>query len=101
MVGIGSRQKSRLELVLVKCAIILRYCFTEGVLSYSMPQGDERGNDFYFYDWTYDGDRIENRLINGLGCLTDGDYGPDNFKLSYYAKGKNQNTFVIQLLPVS
>ena len=26
------------------------------LLSYSMPQGDKRGSDFEFFDWTYDED---------------------------------------------
>ena len=57
-----------------------------------MPQGDRRGNAYEFYDWTYDGEWKENQLVNGLGCLIDGDYGPENFKLSYYAKSK-ENPF--------
>ena len=60
----------------------------DGVQAYSMPQGDSRGNSYNFYDYTYDGEWNGKRLINGLGCLTDGDYGPENFKLSYYAQSK-------------
>ncbi len=34
------------------------------------------------------------RLENGLGCLVDGDYGPENFKLSYYAQGREGRTML-------
>ncbi len=57
-----------------------------------MPQGDRRGSAYEFYDWTYDGEWIGNMLRNGLGCLTDGDYGPANFKLSYYAQSEYSST---------
>ena len=59
-----------------------------GVASYSMPQGDKRGTAYEFYDWTYDGEWRGSQLVNGLGLLTDGDYGPENFKLAYYAKSE-------------
>ena len=61
---------------------------SDGLMAYSMPQGDRRGNAYEFYDWTYDGEWKGNNLENGLGCLTDGNYGPENFKLAYYAQGK-------------
>ena len=57
-------------------------------MAYSMPQGDKRGTSYEFYDWNYDGEWTGNQLKNGLGCLTDGDFGPDNFKMSYYAPSK-------------
>ena len=59
-----------------------------GVAAYSMPQGDKRGTAYEFYDWTYDGEWRGTELVNGLGLLTDGDYGPENFKLAYYAKSE-------------
>ena len=59
-----------------------------GVAAYSMPQGDKRGTAYEFYDWTYDGEWRGSQLVNGLGLLTDGDYGPENFKLAYYAKSE-------------
>ena len=62
-----------------------------GVVAYSMPQGDKRGTAYEFYDWTYDGEWAQGgRLQNGLGCLTDGDFGPENFKMSYYAQSKRR-----------
>ena len=62
--------------------------FTEGVISYSMPQGDKRGTSYEFYDWNYDGEWKGDILMNGLGSLTDGNLGPEDYKLSYYAKSK-------------
>ena len=62
-----------------------------------MPQGDRRGTNYEFYDWTYDGEWKGENLHNGLGCLTDGDFGPENFKLSYYA----QREYHFYFLPAS
>jgi len=47
-----------------------------------MPQGDKR-NNWEFFDATYDG-YWDGQLLRGLGQLTDGKIGPDNFKMSYY-----------------
>lgn len=49
-----------------------------------MPQGDKRGNDWEFYDTAYDGHWDGEELRRGLGQLTDGKFGPDNFKMGYY-----------------
>ena len=54
-----------------------------------MPQGDKRGPTYEFYDWSYDGEWRGNHMENGLGSLTDGNLGPDDYKLSYYAKSKH------------
>ena len=62
--------------------------FSDGLLTYRMPQGDRRGSAYEFYDWTYDGEWKGDVLSNGLGCLTDGDFGPEDYKLSYYAQGR-------------
>ena len=53
-----------------------------------MPQGDKRG-DWEFYDATYDGYWNE-ELQRGLGQLTDGKVGPENFKMSYYDYEKSK-----------
>lgn len=58
--------------------------WTDGIVSYSMPQGDKRGNDWEFYDTAYDGHWDGEELRRGLGQLTDGKFGPDNFKMGYY-----------------
>ncbi|XP_065221336.1 discoidin domain-containing receptor 2 isoform X2 [Planococcus citri] len=62
--------------------------WSDGIVSYSMPQGDKRG-DWEFYDATYDGYWNE-ELQRGLGQLTDGKVGPENFKMSYYDYEKSQ-----------
>ncbi|XP_057663991.1 discoidin domain-containing receptor 2-like [Diorhabda carinulata] len=58
--------------------------WTDGIISYSMPQGDKRGNNWEFYDFRYDGDWDGNMLKNGLGQLTDGKFGHDDFKSDFY-----------------
>lgn len=54
-----------------------------------MLQGDKIGNDWTFFDATYDG-HWDSELRRGLGQLTDGRTGPDNFKMSYYGNDRNQ-----------
>ncbi|XP_039309465.1 epithelial discoidin domain-containing receptor 1 [Solenopsis invicta] len=56
--------------------------WSDGVVSYSMPQGDKRGNGWEFFDAIYDG-HWDGELRRGLGQLTDGKKGPDNFKMYY------------------
>ncbi|XP_076386248.1 discoidin domain-containing receptor 2 isoform X1 [Megachile rotundata] len=63
--------------------------WSDGVVSYSMPQGDKRGNGWEFFDATYDG-HWDGELRRGLGQLTDGRTGPDNFKMGYYDNDRNQ-----------
>lgn len=67
-------------------------CVLDGVLSYSMPQGDKRSPDWEFYDSTYDG-YWDDELRRGLGQLTDGKVGPDNFRMGYY--DAERGTFVL------
>ncbi|KAK1116910.1 hypothetical protein K0M31_017987 [Melipona bicolor] len=62
--------------------------WNDGIVSYSMPQGDKRGN-WEFFDATYDG-YWDGQLLRGLGQLTDGKIGPDNFKMSYYDYDRGQ-----------
>jgi discoidin domain receptor family protein 2 len=59
------------------------FLFADGIVSYSMPQGDVRGTGWEFFDSTYDG-HWDGELRRGLGQLTDGKVGPDNFKMGYY-----------------
>ena len=54
---------------------------TDGVLSYSMPQGDHRDPDVDLRDFTYDGRVTDHQLSGGLGQLTDGVEGHSNFRL--------------------
>nr|CAI5831270.1 unnamed protein product [Callosobruchus analis] len=58
--------------------------WTDGIVSYSMPQGDKRGNNWEFYDFGYDGRWEDHELKHGLGVLTDGKYGQDDFKTDFY-----------------
>lgn len=51
------------------------------MVSYSVRQGDRRGNELEFFDFTYDGMRQDNFLLDGLGQLTDGQTGDYNFRL--------------------
>ena len=63
---------------------------SEGISSYSMPQGDQQrsqglaGSSTQLYDATYDGIWDGSLLRQGLGQLTDGKLGQDNFKQSYH-----------------
>ena len=54
----------------------------EGLLSYNIPQGMVRGSTLELLDITYDGteDSFTGNLRGGLGQLTDGKYGTNNFK---------------------
>ena len=55
----------------------------DGVVWYSMPQGEKRGADINLMDVTYDGHRPDDNgiLTGGLGQLTDGVEGSSNFRL--------------------
>lgn len=58
--------------------------WTDGIVSYSMPQGDKRGSNWEFYDFGYDGHWDGNELKHGLGQLIDGKFGHDDFKSDFY-----------------
>lgn len=60
----------------------------DGLISYSMPQGERRGSEIDLFDMTYDGVEEENFLRGGLGQLTDGQKGQDNFRLDANGFGK-------------
>ncbi|XP_015126080.1 epithelial discoidin domain-containing receptor 1 isoform X2 [Diachasma alloeum] len=61
----------------------------DGIVAYSMPQGDKRGNEWEFFDATYDG-YWDGELRHGLGQLVDGKIGPDNFKMGYYDSARSR-----------
>ena len=46
-----------------------------------MRQGERRGTEIDLYDFTYDGKVNNIQLNGGLGQLTDGSEGEDNFRL--------------------
>lgn len=57
-----------------------------GVVSYSLPEGSEPSQGLW--DSSYDGQRSQGELHNGLGRLIDGETGADNFRLDIgYGKG--------------
>lgn len=56
----------------------------DGVVSYTMPQGDKRGSNWEFYDSAYDGLWNGDELKGGLGQLIDGKFGHDDFKSDFY-----------------
>ena len=59
-----------------------RSLFPEGILSYSVRQGDKRGN-LNLVDKRYDGTELDDgTLVGGLGQLTDGEEGPTNFRIA-------------------
>ncbi|CAF3869605.1 unnamed protein product [Rotaria sp. Silwood2] len=58
-----------------------------GPISYLMPQGDKRGYDIEFIDETYDGKNENGTLKDGLGQLTDGILGGDDYRLADNAQG--------------
>ncbi|XP_076749546.1 discoidin domain-containing receptor 2 isoform X1 [Xylocopa sonorina] len=62
--------------------------WTEGLVSYSMPQGIKRGSEVDLSDRTYDGREEGGYLSGGLGQLVDGQKGPDNFRLDVTGNGK-------------
>lgn len=58
--------------------------WTDGIVSYSMPQGDKRGQNWEFYDFGYDGHWDGHELKHGLGQLIDGKFGQDDFKMDFH-----------------
>ncbi|XP_075875840.1 discoidin domain-containing receptor 2-like [Nelusetta ayraudi] len=58
----------------------------DGLMSYSIPDGHQmiyRGLDVYFNDSVYDGPTTAEKLTKGLGQLTDGSWGLDDFLHSH------------------
>ncbi|KAA0201619.1 hypothetical protein HAZT_HAZT010083 [Hyalella azteca] len=58
-----------------------------GLLSYTTEDGELRGKDDGLQDVTYDGSRDGNLLAGGLGQLTDGEIGHNNFRVD--VKGRH------------
>ncbi|XP_076066528.1 discoidin domain-containing receptor 2-like isoform X2 [Oratosquilla oratoria] len=54
--------------------------YTEGLVSYSMPQGHERGLEVDLTDLSYDGTTTEGQLFGGIGQLHNGVVGDHNFR---------------------
>ncbi|XP_055299396.1 discoidin domain-containing receptor 2-like, partial [Sitodiplosis mosellana] len=62
--------------------------WTDGLLSYSIPKGVQRGLEIDLSDQTYDGHDENDRLVSGLGQLVDGQRGTDNFRTDIHGYGK-------------
>ena len=60
----------------------------DGLLSYTMPQGERRGTELDLSDLTYDGKLENGWLTGGLGQLTDGAEGHSNFRLDTDGHGR-------------
>lgn len=69
--------------------------FPEGLMSYSIPKGVQRGIEVDLSDKTYDGVEEGERLIGGLGQLVDGQKGTDNFRSDIHGYGKGKKFFII------
>lgn len=61
---------------------------TEGLVAYSIPKGVQRGIEIDLSDQSYDGQDEGDRLVGGLGQLTDGIRGNDNFRSDVNGFGK-------------
>ncbi|XP_022711701.1 discoidin domain-containing receptor 2-like isoform X2 [Varroa jacobsoni] len=57
--------------------------WTQGIVSYTIPMGERFSSTVDLSDKTYDGGRDDSTLHDGLGQLTDGIEGGDNFKAEY------------------
>lgn len=62
--------------------------FLDGLLSYSMPQGEQKGEGVDLYDFTYDGIIKGGYVSGGLGQLTDGMEGHSNFHIDPENSGR-------------
>lgn len=60
-------------------------------MSYSVPQGDQRGAEIDLSDKVYDGREEAGHLIGGLGQLVDGQKGLDNYRLDLKGFGKGKS----------
>jgi len=69
------------------------FLVSEGLLSYSMPQGVQRGTEVDLSDRTYDGHEESGYLSGGLGQLVDGQKGQDIFRLDLKGHGKGKLLF--------
>ncbi|XP_023031811.1 discoidin domain-containing receptor 2 [Drosophila willistoni] len=69
-------------------AEIVGCIWEEGIVSYSIPKGVQRGMEIDLSDKTYDGHEDGDRYVNGLGQLVDGHKGKDNFRTDINGFGK-------------
>lgn len=77
--------------VLTKNFLLL---FTEGLVSYIIPKGAPRGLETELSDKTYDGEDLGDRYVGGMGQLSDGQKGQDNFRSDIYGNGKGKRKYI-------
>lgn len=70
-----------------KSILFILLAAVDGVVSYSMRQGDRRGPDVEFTDLTYDGNVSDGQLSGGIGQLIDKEEGLVNFRLQHQTSG--------------
>ncbi len=66
------------------------FSFTEGLVSYILPKGAPRGLETELSDKTYDGEDLGDRYVGGMGQLSDGQKGQDNFRSDIFGNGKGK-----------
>lgn len=71
--------------------------FAEGIVSYSIPKGVQRGMEVDLSDKTYDGNEQGDRYVDGLGQLVDGQKGKDNFRTDIHGFGKGKCAITITI----
>lgn len=62
----------------------------EGIVSYTLPKGVQRGIEIDLSDKTYDGHEEDDKYVGGLGQLVDGQKGKDNFRTDIHGFGKGK-----------
>jgi len=84
--------------------IVLAHVSAGNLVSYSIPVGDAWSEALSLDDYTYDGLKESGLTwIGGLGLLTDGHYGSDNFKMDLGTHKGILTTFILLgcLLPIN
>lgn len=76
----------------INVVFFLSLPFPEGIVSYSIPKGVQRGMEVDLSDKTYDGNEQGDRYVDGLGQLVDGQKGKDNFRTDIHGFGKGKWT---------
>lgn len=83
MVRINFRKKYTYYITRVSLCIL-----EDGIVSYSITKGVQRGLEIDLSDKTYDGYLEDDKLVSGLGQLVDGQRGKDNFRTDIHGFGK-------------
>lgn len=78
-------------------AMVSVFFWIEHIVSYSIPVGNTWSDALTVDDLFYDGLKETNLWTNGLGMLTDGHYGLDNFKMDLGAR-KGSRWLIVTIL---